>query len=98
MQRFLGVTAGNDTMTGKPLPDPGSISMSVLNGTGRSGQAGQTASAFQALGFNVVGSGDTSSAGSPSGVAAFGLAPALRSASTMAALPLVLAITRGTMP
>jgi len=63
---FLGIPAGHDTMTGKSLPDPGSVSVSVLNGTGRSGQAGQTASGLQALGFNVVSAGDTAPGGSPS--------------------------------
>jgi hypothetical protein len=66
VQRFLGVRDGTDTMTGKSLPDPGSVAVSVLNGTGRSGQAGQTASQLQALGFNVVGAGDTTPSGSPS--------------------------------
>ena len=40
---FLGVGANRDTMTGKPLPAPGSVSVSVLNGTGKTGQAGLTA-------------------------------------------------------
>jgi hypothetical protein len=63
---FLGVGPDRDTMTGKPLPPPGSVTVSVLNGTGRSGQAGQTASGLQALGFNVVGEGNTSAGGSVS--------------------------------
>jgi LCP family protein required for cell wall assembly len=66
VQHFLGIQPGNDTMTGKVLPAAGSVRVSVLNGTGRSGQAGQTASALQGLGFNVVGAGDTASSGSPS--------------------------------
>jgi LCP family protein required for cell wall assembly len=63
---FLGVSGDTDTMTGKPLPAPSSVTVSVLNGTGLSRQAGQTASSLQALGFNVVGSGDSSSTGTPS--------------------------------
>ena len=66
VQRFLGTSSGADTMTGKALPAPSSIRVSVLNGTGRSGQAGQTSSALAALGYSVVGSGDTTPSGSPS--------------------------------
>jgi LCP family protein required for cell wall assembly len=61
---FLGVGTDSDTMTGKPLPSPGSVTVSVLNGTGQTGQAAQTASALQALGFNTVGQGDSPSTGS----------------------------------
>jgi len=60
---FLGLSTNRDTMTGKPLPSPGSVSVSVLNGTGKSGQAAQTASALQSLGFNMVGQGDTPASG-----------------------------------
>jgi LCP family protein required for cell wall assembly len=63
---FLGISGNTDTMTGKALPAPSSVTVSVLNGTGLSEQAGQTASSLRALGFNVVGSGDSSSTGSPS--------------------------------
>ena len=61
---FLGIGPDDDTMTGKPLPPPKSVTVSVLNGTGQSGQAGQTASALQALGFDTVGEGDTTASGS----------------------------------
>ncbi len=61
---FLGIGADDDTMTGKRLPSPGSITVSVLNGTGRSGQAGQTASALKDLGFTIAGQGDSSSSSS----------------------------------
>jgi hypothetical protein len=63
---FLGLPGGRDTMTGKPLPAPGSVTVSVLNGTGQTGQAGQTSSALKALGFNTVGQGDTSAGGAVS--------------------------------
>jgi len=63
---FLGLPSGRDTMTGKPLPSPSSVTVSVLNGTGQTGQAGQTASALQALGFHTVGQGDAQAGGSPS--------------------------------
>jgi len=61
---FLGLGADRNTMTGKQLPSPGSVTVSVLNGTGQTGQAGQTADSLKALGFNVVGQGDTSAGGS----------------------------------
>ena len=63
---FLGLPSDRDTMTGKPLPAPGSVRVSVLNGTGLTGQAGQTASALKALGFDTIGQGDTQAGGSPS--------------------------------
>jgi LCP family protein required for cell wall assembly len=66
VDNFLGVTPGTDTMTGNPLPSPGSFTVSVLNGTGRASQAAHTASALQALGFDVIGAGDTSAGGSVS--------------------------------
>ncbi|HLI72927.1 MAG TPA: LCP family protein [Acidimicrobiales bacterium] len=66
VQHFLGTSATNDTMSNKALPSRGSIRVSVLNGTGHSGQAGQTSSALQALGYNVVGAGDTRSSSTPS--------------------------------
>ncbi|MBO0887302.1 MAG: LCP family protein [Acidimicrobiales bacterium] len=55
---FLGVSPSTDTMTGGTLPSPGSVTVSVENGTRASGQAGQTARALQALGYQVVGTGD----------------------------------------
>ncbi len=55
INEFLGVSNSTDTMTGKPLPSPNSISVSVVNGSGVSGQGTQTSSALQALGFNMVG-------------------------------------------
>lgn len=61
---FLGLGSNRNTMTGKPLPSPSSVTVSVLNGTGRTGQAGQTASALRALGFNTVGEGDSPATGS----------------------------------
>jgi LCP family protein required for cell wall assembly len=55
---FLGVAPSLDTMTGKPLPAAHSVTVSVLNGTGTSGQAAATASALGALGLTIVGTGD----------------------------------------
>ncbi|HEY7947289.1 MAG TPA: LCP family protein [Acidimicrobiales bacterium] len=66
VDNFLGVDANHDTMTGRPLPAAKDVTVSVLNGTGISGQAGTTATALQALGLTVVGTGDTASVGSVS--------------------------------
>src|SRR3984957_7438033 len=61
---FLGIGNDDNTMTGQPLPSRGSVTVSVLNGTGETDQAGQTASALGALGFNTVGEGDSPASGS----------------------------------
>ena len=50
-------------MTGKPLPAPSTVSVSVLNGTGVTNQATDTSDALQALGFHISGIGDTPSVG-----------------------------------
>jgi LCP family protein required for cell wall assembly len=63
---FLGVAPDHDTMTGKPLPPAPTITVSVLNGTGISNQAGSTATALRALGLDVVGTGDSAPAGAVS--------------------------------
>jgi LCP family protein required for cell wall assembly len=59
IQKFLGIGPTTDTMTGLPLPAPGAVTVSVLNGSGVSGQAGDTGDALTALGFHVVGVGDS---------------------------------------
>jgi LCP family protein required for cell wall assembly len=59
VDNFLGVSANQDTMTGKALPAAKNVTVSVLNGTGLTGQAAATGSALGALGFEVVGTGDT---------------------------------------
>ncbi|HYA67884.1 MAG TPA: LCP family protein [Acidimicrobiales bacterium] len=63
IDQVLGVNADTDTMTGKPLPKPGSITVSVLNGTGLPDQAADTASALEALDFATIGVGDAASVG-----------------------------------
>jgi LCP family protein required for cell wall assembly len=63
---FLGVAADRDTLTGKPLPAAGSVTVSVLNGTGVTDQAGATKTALGALGFDVTATGDAPPAGSVS--------------------------------
>jgi LCP family protein required for cell wall assembly len=56
---FLGVTSSTDTMTGRALPRPASVSVAVLNGTGVTGQAASTAAALARLGFRIAGTGDS---------------------------------------
>ncbi|HEY5250575.1 MAG TPA: LCP family protein [Acidimicrobiales bacterium] len=65
VQRFLGVKSSIDTMTGKALPAPGSVVVSVLNGTGVTDQAADTGQALEALGFKIGTLGDTPSVGTP---------------------------------
>ncbi|MGH8987464.1 MAG: LCP family protein [Acidimicrobiales bacterium] len=61
---LLGLSAGDNTMTGKPLPGPGGVTVSVLNGTGVTGQATQTTASLQSLGFDTIGTGDATAVGS----------------------------------
>jgi len=64
IDQFLGVGATTDTMTGKPLPAPSTIAVSVLNGTGVTNQAATTSTALAALGYTMVGVGDSPPVGS----------------------------------
>ncbi len=66
VDRFLGISSDTDPLTGKKLPAPSAVTVSVLNGTGKSGQAGTTGSALQALGFQLAGTGDTTPGGAVS--------------------------------
>ena len=66
VDRFLGVNPTTDTMTGQQLPDPSTVTVSVLNGTGTYDQATTTAQSLQALGFHTVGVGDSPPVGSES--------------------------------
>lgn len=63
IDRVLGVASGTDTLTGQPLPAPASVSVSVLNGTGVYQQAADTADALGALGFHIVGTGNSTPTG-----------------------------------
>lgn len=63
IDQLLGIGATIDPLTGKPLPAPSSVSVSVLNGTGGANQAADTAAALTALGYHVVGVGDTAPVG-----------------------------------
>lgn len=65
IDQFLGVTSATDTMTGRPLPRPKSITVSVLNGTGVTDQAADTGAALRALGFTIGTLGDTAPVGAP---------------------------------
>jgi LCP family protein required for cell wall assembly len=62
-EQLLGIGAQTDSMTGKPLPSPASVSVSVVNGTGVYNQATDTGTALTALGYHVVGLGDSSPVG-----------------------------------
>jgi LCP family protein required for cell wall assembly len=66
VDQFLGLSATTDSMNGEQLPHPGEVSVSVLNGTGTTGQAATTAQALGSLGFNILGTGDAASVGQPS--------------------------------
>lgn len=59
VNQFLGVSATTDTMNGGQLSPPGSVTVSVLNGTGTYDEGITTANSLQQLGFDVVGTGDT---------------------------------------
>ncbi|HXQ59083.1 MAG TPA: LCP family protein [Acidimicrobiales bacterium] len=65
VDRFLGVPSTVDTMTGKALPAPGSVTVAVLNGTGVANQAAETGLALAALGFKIGTLGDAPPVGSP---------------------------------
>jgi len=64
IEQFLGISPTTDTMTGKPLPAPSTVTVSVLNGSGVTNQATDTSAALGALGFRTVGIGDAPPVGS----------------------------------
>jgi LCP family protein required for cell wall assembly len=64
VDRFLGITAATNSMTGAALPSASAVSVSVENGSGVTDQATDTANALHALGFRIVGTGDTPAVGS----------------------------------
>ncbi|HUA95101.1 MAG TPA: LCP family protein [Acidimicrobiales bacterium] len=63
IDQFLGVTDDTDTMAGGHLPSPGTVTVSVENGSGVYGQAGETATSLGNLGFRIVGDGTTTPVG-----------------------------------
>jgi len=66
IEQFLNIGPTTDTMTGKPLPAPSSVTVSVLNGSGATNQATDTSAALAALGFKTVGIGDATPVGTQS--------------------------------
>jgi LCP family protein required for cell wall assembly len=63
IDRVLGIGPTIDSMTGDKLPAPSSVKVSVMNGSGVTDQAADTASALSALGFDMVGVGDVTPVG-----------------------------------
>jgi len=59
IDQFLGIGPTTDTMTGKALPAPSTVTVSVLNGSGVANQATDTSAALKGLGFTMVGLGDS---------------------------------------
>jgi LCP family protein required for cell wall assembly len=66
VDQFLGEKPFTDSMTGKPLPAPASVSVAVLSGTGVASQASTTGAQLQALGFHISSTGVGTYQGSPS--------------------------------
>jgi LCP family protein required for cell wall assembly len=64
IDQFLGVTASTDTLNGGALPNPSTVSVSILDGSGISSAGSTAETGLQALGFTVVGSGYASPVGS----------------------------------
>jgi LCP family protein required for cell wall assembly len=58
IDQVLGIGPNTDSLTGNPLPSPSSVTVSVMNGTGVTNQATDTATALAALGLHTVGVGD----------------------------------------
>ncbi|HEX3840127.1 MAG TPA: LCP family protein [Acidimicrobiales bacterium] len=63
IRQFLGIDATTDSMHGGKLPAPGTVSVSVMNGSGAYDQATTTSAALGALGFNMTGVGDVTPVG-----------------------------------
>jgi len=63
IDQFLGVGPTTGTMHGGQLPSPGSVTVSVENGSGTYNQATDTSTALQALGFQIAGVGDVPAVG-----------------------------------
>jgi len=58
VDKFLGINDKTNSMTGVALPAAKEVSVSVMNGTGVTNQATDTANALSQLGFHIVGEGD----------------------------------------
>jgi LCP family protein required for cell wall assembly len=60
VDQFLGLTStGEDTYSGGTLPSPAKVTVSVLNGSGVTNQATDTAQSLAALGFHIGSIGDS---------------------------------------
>jgi LCP family protein required for cell wall assembly len=83
IDQVLGISGTVNPMTGKPLPSPASVNVSVENGTGTSDQASNTGTALGALGFHVVGTGDATATGDVSETVVYygSLAPSAEAAA-----------------
>jgi len=65
IQEFLGVSALTNTMTGRALPKPSTITVSVLNGSGTYNQGASTAAELGQLGYKIGTIGDRTPVGNP---------------------------------
>jgi LCP family protein required for cell wall assembly len=63
VDKFLGLKPNEDTYSGGALPSPSSITVSVMNGSGTTNQASDTAASLKALGFNIGSLGDATPVG-----------------------------------
>jgi hypothetical protein len=61
--KVLGLTDLQSTWDGSTLPSPGSIKVSIQNGSGTVGQAGVVANAMRSRGFVVTGTGNRAPTG-----------------------------------
>jgi LCP family protein required for cell wall assembly len=59
IDQVLGIGTNVDSMTGKILPAPSTVTVSVVNGGDTSNQAADTSGSLHRLGFDTVGVGDT---------------------------------------
>jgi LCP family protein required for cell wall assembly len=55
VDQFLGISPGTDPLTGRPLPQPADITVSVTNGSGQARQGSRVADALTELGVTVTG-------------------------------------------
>jgi hypothetical protein len=63
VDQFLGLKPDADTYSGGALPSPSSVTVSVMNGSGTTNQAADTAASLKALGFKIGTLGDTTPVG-----------------------------------
>ncbi len=66
VNQFLGISNATNSLTGKALPNPQTVTVSVLNGTGTYTQATDTSNALGQLGFHMVGTGTSTPVGQES--------------------------------